>query len=221
MSGVGKAVLWVLVLGAIAIVGVAGILLLVGVDKYNTLVSLHEKANEGRSHFAAAINTASEKMKAVWALASQEGILEKETYVGVAKARSAYDGAQQTYEAAARNPSTSILDLMTRGAALGQALVNVRVAFEAYPQLRTSETYQKAMVAVEEGFNEIKTALDDWIHLCRAYNVERRSFPTRWFAATFFGPEFPDHVVYYEGGIQAPEQIKVTADELNPDAKKP
>ncbi len=221
MSSLGKTVLLLLVLGAIGIVLVAGILLAAGVNRYNALVSLHEKANEGRSHFAAAINTASEKMKAVWALASQEGILEKETYVGVAKARSAYAEAQQTCEAAAKDPSTSVLDLMTRGAALGQALVNVRVAFEAYPQLRTSETYQKTMVAVEEGFNEIKTALDDWINLCRAYNVERRSFPTRWFAAAVFGPEFPDHIAYYEGGIQAPEQAKVTADELNPDARKP
>ena len=75
--------------------------------------------------------------------------------------------------------------------------------------------------AVDEGFNEIKTALDDWIGLCRAYSVERRSFPTRWLAGTFFGPGFPDHIAYYEGGIQAPERIKVTADELNPGAKKP
>jgi LemA protein len=221
MSGVGKVVLGVVVVALVAIVLVAGVLLVVGVGRYNALVSLHEKANEGRSRFAAAINTASEKMKAVWAMASQEGILEKETYVGVAKARSAYDAAQQAYEATDKNPASSVLDLMTRGAALGQALVNVRVAFEAYPQLRTSETYQKAMVAVEEGFNEIKTALDDWIGLCRGYNVERRSFPTRWLAAAFFGSEFPEHIAYYEGGIQAPEQIKVTADELNPAAKKP
>jgi LemA protein len=220
MIGSGKIVVLVVGLVIVAVL-VAGVILVgVGVSKYNTLVMLHERANEGKSRFAAALNTASEKMKSVWAMAQQEGILEKETYVGVAKARAAFDESRQAYETAAKSPSSSILDLTTRAAAFGQALVNVRVAFEAYPQLRTSETYQKGMVAVEEGFNEIKTALDDWIGLCRAYNTERRSFPTTWFASTFFGDQFPDRIAYYEGGIKQPEQIKITADELNP-AKRP
>jgi hypothetical protein len=151
-------------------------------------------------------------------LADQEGILETETYVGVAKARAGFEDARQAYDAAAKDPASSILDLTSRAAALGQSLLNVRVAFEAYPQLRTSETYQKAMAAVEEGFNEIKTALDDWIGLCRAYNQRRRSFPTNWYAATFFGPEFSEHIAYYEGGLAEPEQIKLEADKLNPRA---
>jgi hypothetical protein len=224
MSGTGKflaagaGLIVVLVIAAALITG--GILLAVGVSKYNALVSLHERSNEGKSRVAAAVNTASEKMKAVWAMAQQEGLLEKDTYVGVAKARSAFDQSRQEYETAARSPASSILDLTSRAAAFGQALVNVRVAFEAYPQLRTSQTYQKAMVAVEEGFNEIRTALDDWIGLCRAYNVERRSFPTAWFAAAFFPDQFPERIAYYEGGIKQPEQIKITADELNP-APKP
>lgn len=200
----------------LAIVGIV-----IGIGKYNTLVRLHERANEGKSRFAAAVNTCSEKMKSVWTLADQEGILEKETYVGVAKARAAFDEAKQKYDAAAKDPSASLLDLTTRAAGFGQALVNVRVAFEAYPQLRTSETYQKAMVAVEQGFNEIKTALDDWIGQCRAYNVERRSFPTTWLAPIFFGKGFPDKIEYYEGGIAEPEQVKIKAEDLNPRAKTP
>jgi LemA protein len=221
MSGSAKVVLGVVVLAVIAVAVLAVVAIGVGVSKYNTLVGLHERANEGRSRFAAAVNTASEKMKSVWALAEQEGILEKETYMGVAKARSGYTEARQAFDAVAARPDASILDLTTRGAALGQSLINVRVAFEAYPQLRTSETYQKAMIAVQEGFNEIKTALDDWIAVCRAYNTERRSFPTSWFASSFFGPEFPERIAYYEGGIKEPEQVKVKADDLNPSPKKP
>ena len=38
------------------------------------------------------------------------------------------------------------------GTSYWQALVNIRVAFEAYPQLRTTETYQKAMASMEEGY---------------------------------------------------------------------
>ena len=76
------------------------------------------------------------------------------------------------------------------------------------------------MAAVEEGFNEIKTALDDWITLCRNYNTYRRSFITNWFTGTF-GWEFPSKIAYYEGGIKEPEQIKVTTEELNPKANTP
>lgn len=186
--------------------------------KYNGLVSRHESTNEGKSKFAAAVNTCSQKMKSVWALASQEGILEKETYVGVAKARSAYEEAEKAFAQAKGDKSKSILDLTKLGAGFGEALLNIRVAFEAYPALRTTETYQKAMAAVEEGFNEIKTALDDWIVLCKNYNSYRRALVTTWFAKKW--DQFPDRIAYYEGGIREPEQLKVTAEELNPITQK-
>ncbi|OPZ97048.1 MAG: LemA family protein [Planctomycetes bacterium ADurb.Bin412] len=185
--------------------------------KYNHLVGLQEKTNEGRSRFAAAVNTCSQKMKSVWAMADQEGILEKETYTGVAKARSAYDESEKAFQQAKEEKSASVMDLTKLGAGFGQALVNVRIAFEAYPQLRTTETYQKAMAAVEEGFNEIKTALDDWIGLCQNYNRYRRTLFTNWFASAFSWP-FPPQIAYYEGGIKEPEQWKITTEELNPKA---
>jgi len=207
---------WKVLVPLIVIVVIIAVIFgLVYMTKYNSLVNLQERTNEGRSKFAAAINTCSQKMKSVWALADQEGILEKETYTEVAKARSAYDGAEKAYEKARDDKATSIMDLTKLGAGLGQALVNVRVAFEAYPQLRTTETYQKAMAAVQEGFNEIKTALDDWITVCKDYNRYRRFLVTDWFASGFRW-SFPSQIDYYEGGIKSPEQLKVTTEELNP-----
>jgi LemA protein len=204
------------VLALVLIVIVVGAIFgLTYIGKYNGLVNRHEGTNEGRAKFVAAVNTCSQKMKSVWTLADQEGILEKETYVSVAEARSAYENAKQAFETAQADTTTSTQDLTKLGASFGRSLLNVRVAFEAYPQLRTSETYQKAMAAVEEGFNEIKTALDDWITLCKGYNAYRRSFVTNWFAGRF-GWDFPDKIAYYEGGIEEPEQLKVTTEELNP-----
>lgn len=185
-------------------------------SKYNGLVNRQEAANLGKSKVAAAVNTCSQKMKSVWALADQEGILEKETYVNVAKARSAFEEAKKEFEQTKDDKSKSIFDLTKLGTAFGQALVNVRVAFEAYPQLRTTETYQKAMAAVEEGFNQINTALNDWIKLCRDYNQYRRSLVTNWFAKNW--PQFLESIAYYEGGIKEPEQLKVITEELNPRA---
>ena len=201
----------------IIVVG-AGVFFLTYVSKYNNLVNLQERTNEGKSKFAAAINTCSQKMKSVWALADQEGILEKETYIEVARARAAYDTAEKEYEKARDEKSSSIMDLTKLGADFGKSLINVRVAFEAYPQLRTTETYQKAMAAVEEGFNEIKTALDDWITLCKDYNKYRKSLITDWLASKFTW-DFPKQIAYYEGGIKEPEKIKVMSDELNPRTK--
>ena len=188
------------------------------VSAYNGLVKRQENVNQGRSRFAAALNTCTQKMKAVWTMADQEGTLEKETYVAIAKARAGYDEANKEVDAA-QKPQGSVLDLTKAGADLGRALVNVRVAFEAYPTLKTSEVYQKAMVAVEEGYNEIKTSLDDWISVCRDYNTYRRSFVTNFFANTFFGDKFPERIAYYEGGIKEPEQMKIPAEDLNPKAR--
>lgn len=206
------AILIIVVLGA-------GLYGLVYWSTYNGLVSKQESTNEGKSKFASAVNMCSQKMKSVWTLADQEGILEKESYVGVARARAGLDEAKKEFEQAQENKSKSVLDLTKLGANFGQALVNVRVAFEAYPQLRTTETYQKAMNAVQEGFNEIKTALDDWITLCKDYNQTRRSLVTSWFAKGW--PQFPESIAYYEGGIKEPEQVKVTTEDLNPRASKP
>lgn len=214
MNAIGK-----ILLALVIIVVVVAIVFGIGyIQKYNNLVNLQERTNEGKSKFAAAINACSQKMESVWALADQEGILEKETYTEVAKARSAYNETQQAFEKAREDKASSIMDLTKLGSNFGQALVNVRVAFEAYPQLRTTETYQKAMAAVEEGFNEIKTALDDWITLCKDYNRYRRSLVTNWFASGF-GWNFPNQIAYYEGGIKEPEQLKVTSEELNPKSK--
>jgi LemA protein len=205
-----------LVIIAIVIV-IAAVFAITYISKYNGLVNRHEGTNEGRAKFVAAVNTCSQKMKSVWTLADQEGILEKETYVGVAEARSTYENARKAFETAEKDKATPTADLTKLGAQFGRSLVDVRVAFEAYPQLRTSETYQKAMAAIEEGFNVIKTALDDWITLCKSYNAYRRSFVTNWLASRFAW-DFPDKIAYYEGGIKEPEQLEVTTEELNPKA---
>lgn len=208
MKALGAVLLTIVVVGLLYVVAYW--------SKYNGLVDRQESANLGKSKVAAAVNTCSEKMKSVWALADQEGILEKETYINVAKARSAFEEARKEFEQTKDDKSKSIFDITKLGTAFGQALVNVRVAFEAYPQLRTTETYQKAMAAVEEGFNQINTALNDWIKLCKDYNQFRRSLVTNWFAKSW--SQFPDSIAYYEGGIKEPEQLKVTTEELNPRA---
>jgi hypothetical protein len=187
-------------------------------SKYNNLVVKNESANAGKSQFASAINNCSQKMKAVWTLADQEGLLEKETYLGVAKARSGLSSAEEEFDKAKQEKSSSIFDLTKLAVNYGQAVVNVRVAFEAYPNLRTTETYQKAMTAVQEGYNEIKTALDDWIILVKSYNSDRKGLVTNFFCSAF-GWDFPESIAYYDGGIKAPEQFKLDANELNPRSK--
>jgi len=207
-----KIVLSVILIVVVVLAVVVGMMYL---GRYNTLVNLQERVNEGKSRVASAVNMSSQKMKSVWALADQEGILEKETYTGVAQARSGYEASQKEFAKANSSGKASILDMTKLGTSYGQALVNVRVAFEAYPQLRTTETYQKAMASVEEGYNEIKTALDDWIGQIRGYNQYRRSLVTNMFA-NIFGWEFPKRIQYYEGGIKEPEQIQVPSEGINP-----
>ena len=84
-----------------------------------------------------------------------------------------------------------------------QSALAVRVQIEAYPVIRSVDTYSQAMRSLEEGTNEIKTALDDWIVLIQRFNTYRKSFWVGLLAGVFSGKfsAFPMEHEYYKGPI--------------------
>jgi len=80
----------------------------------------------------------------------------------------------------------------------------IRVQLEAYPVIKSVDTYNQAMRGVEEGINEIKTALDDWIMSIKTYNTYRKSFWVDIIANIFSGKfsVFPKEYKYYEGPVE-------------------
>jgi hypothetical protein len=197
-------VLIVIVILAISIVSSA-----VGV--WNKLNQKFQMVEGGKSHYSAALNTCTEKIKGVWEIANQYMEHESETFIKVAEARSGYDAAREAFEkAAAEGKDTE--ELTKAGAGVVQAAMAFRIQVEAYPQLRAAETSQENMRNMEASVNEIKTALDDWVVTIRDYNTYRGSaWPS---LLGGFMKKFPASIKYYEGEIQ-----KLDVDDLNPEKR--
>jgi hypothetical protein len=195
-------VIFILVIVAVAVS-------LSAVRVWNTLNRDYQMVEGGKSHYSAALNTCTEKIKGVWEIANQYMKHESETFIAVAQARSGYDAARETFEkAAAEGGSTE--ELTKAGTDVVRAAMAFRIQVEANPQLRAVETAQENMRNMESSVNEIKTALDDWVVTIKEYNTYRGSaWPS---IVGGFMKKFPSGIKYYEGEI-----TKLDINELNPE----
>lgn len=204
-------------LGVIA--GCLGVLLLIGLvlfgwyaGTYNTLNTKLQAVDGAKSHYGAALDTCTQKIKGVWTIANQYLEHESSTFQGVAQARSGYDKAAEMYEKIAANPNASQDQLTQAGSGVYQAALQFRIQVEAYPQLKGSETSKQSMASLEVSVNEIKTALDDWIQGIKDYNTFRGSLGPSIIGGLM--PRFPAKIDYYEGKTES-----LDMDSLNPQKK--
>ena len=189
------------------------------VGVHNTLNQEYQGVRGGRSHYGAALDLVPEKIKGVWDLSEQYLDHESDTFKMVSAARSGLLKSVDDFKSAEAG-GASDTDMIKKGQGVRdmfnkfkEASLAVNVQIEAYPQLRGAETTKNAMRTVEEGVNEIKTALDDWIAAIESYNRYRgNAWPS--IIGGFFG-KFPSEIPYYEG-----ERTKLDIDELNPKNKK-
>jgi LemA protein len=203
-------------LGTLIVIGAIAVILLLfvlsGVGVWNSLNRNLQSVNGAQSHYSAALNTCTEKIKGVWEIANQYMTHESETFKAVAEARSGYTAAAESFSKA-MSDGKGAEALTKSGADAARAAFAFRLQVEAYPQLRASETSQQNMRNLEEAVNEIKTALDDWISAIKTYNIYRGS---AWPAILGnFMTKFPAEIKYYEGEVK-----KLNVEELNPENKK-
>jgi LemA protein len=204
-AGIGIAVVAIII--AIIVIGVASST--IGV--WNKLNTYNQAVEGGKSHYSAALNTCTEKIKGVWEIANQYMKHESETFIAVTQARSGYDAAREAFEkASAEGKDTE--ELTKAGSEVVKAALAFRVQIEAYPQLRAVETSQENMRNMEVSVNEIKTALDDWIVTIKNYNTYRGSaWPS---VVGNFMKKYPSQIKYFEGEVQ-----KLDVNSLNPEKK--
>ena len=134
----------------------------------------------------------------------------------MAEARSGFLKAKEGFEQL-KNSGASSSDLIKNAQIATKMFTDfqsaaglaVNVQIERYPELRGAETTQQAMRTLEEGVNEIKTALDDWISAIKDYNTYRgRLWPTIWGGLM---SKFPSEIEYYVGEVK-----KLDIQSLNP-----
>ncbi len=180
-----------------------------GVGVWNRLNRDYQAVEGSKSHYSAALNTCTEKIKGVWEITNQYMKHESETFMAVARARSGYEAARQAFEkAAAEGKGTE--ELTKAGTEVVSAAMAFRIQVEAYPELRAVQATQENIRNMESSVNEIKTALDDWIVTIRKYNTYRGSaWPS---VVGGFMRKFPSEIKYYEGEVKV-----LNVNELNPE----
>ena len=89
---------------------------------------------------------------------------------------------------------------------LGSALSRLFVVVENYPQLRSSESFNRLMDELSGTENRIAVERQRYNEAVQAYNVSRRSFPSN-ITASIFG--FKDEYPLYEAPAAAQQVPKV------------
>ncbi|SYZ73423.1 hypothetical protein TRIP_C21541 [Candidatus Zixiibacteriota bacterium] len=204
LFGLGIVVVLIIIAGAIITFSVVGV--------WNNLNRNYQAVEGAKSHYSAALNTCTEKIKGVWDIADQYMAHESETFKAVAEARSGYKAAADAYEKAL-SEGKDTEDLTKTGAEVVRTAMAFRIQVEAYPQLQAVQTSQENMRNMEVAVNEIKTALDDWVTAIKDYNTYRGS---AWASIVGgFMKKFPTDIKYYEGEIKT-----LNVEDLKPESNK-
>lgn len=176
--------------GIVAIVVIAGLLL---IPSYNKFVSLQEDVNQS---YAQVENQLQRRLDLIPNLVNTvKGFTahEKEVIGEIADARSKLAGARGPEEQAAANDELS--------GALGRLLVVV----ENYPELKANENYRQLMDELAGTENRISVARQDYNDIVSQYNRQVKRFPGRLVATIF---NF-DEQEYFRADEAAKEPPKV------------
>lgn len=181
----------------LVIVGVVAVVILGfvswGSGKYNGAVAEQEKVNEQWGSVQAAYQRRADLVPNLVATVKGAAENEKEILVKVTQARAGIVNAKtpEDLELAGREINTAI-----------------NLAFEAYPQIRSTENFQDLQSQLEGTENRINVARDRFNEAVRNYNTYVRGFFTRialnWFGG---GEDFSVRQGFSaaEGSDQAPE----------------
>jgi LemA protein len=118
---------------------------------------------------------------------------EKDVFGAIADARAKMAGAQ--------TPGDKIAAANAESTALGRLFV----VMEAYPQLKSNETFATLMSQLEGTENRLSTERGRYNDLVRAYDTSRKQFPANITAKMFGFKEYP----YYEVPKEAKAVPKV------------
>lgn len=179
---------------------------------YNTLQSKQQNVKAKWANIESQLQRRADLIPNLFEAAKAAGIQEQEVFGEIAAARSRLlnaTGAQPQGESGDKTPEQkqAVIDANNSfGATLGRLLV----LQEAYPNLRSSESFQKFQDSLEGTENRISIAREDYNTAVQDYNTTRGNFPTVISAKLFgFGPE-----PFFKAEEAAKQVPKADADSL-------
>ena len=191
---------------SVILVGIMLIALTASGCGYNTLTTKRETVKGQWANVEAQIQRRADMINNLVEAAKMAGIQEQEVFGKIADARSRLlnattqspqgEGGDKTPE-----QKQAVIDAANSfGATLGRLLV----LQEAYPQLRSNESFMKLQDEIAGTENRIATARNDYNGAVQDYNTTRARFPTV-ISAKLFGFTEEPYFKAEEGARQVPQ----------------
>ncbi|MDB6092229.1 MAG: hypothetical protein JWN85_5013 [Gammaproteobacteria bacterium] len=130
---------------------------------------------------------------------------EQQVLIGVTEARARAGSIQVTPEVL--NDPAAFAKFQAVQGELTQALKNLMVVTEAYPQLKSDANFRDLQAQLEGTENRITVARNRYIDSVRSFNTTVRSFPTNLTAKMFDFQVKPNFTVANEQAIAVPPTV--------------
>jgi LemA protein len=179
---------------------------------YNTLVSKQQNVKEKWSNVESQLQRRADLLPNTFEAARAASIQEQEVFGQIADARSRLlnaTSAQPQGENGDKSPEQkqAVIDAANSfGGTIGRLLSLA----EAYPELRSTESFKKVQDAVEGTENRIQVAREDYNAAVKDYNTSRGQFPMVIAAKMYGFKEEP----YFQAQPGATEAPKINGDTL-------
>ncbi len=184
---------------------------------YNTLTTKHENVKSKWAGVETQLQRRGDLLNNVAEAAKMAGVQEQEVFGQIAKARSQLlNATQQTPQGESGDKSPeqkqAVIDAANSfGATVGRLLV----LQEAYPTLRSNESFMKLQDEVAGTENRVATARNDYNVAVQDYNTSRAQFPTVIGAKLYGFKEEP----YFKADETAKQVPQLNANSLRPTTK--
>jgi LemA protein len=182
---------------------------------YNTLTAKQQNVKEKWANIESQLQRRADLIPNTFEAARASSIQEQEVFGQIAEARSRLLNATREAPKGENGDKTpeqkqAVIDAANSfGGTVGRLLSLA----EAYPQLRSTEAFQKVQTVLEGTENRISVAREDYNASVKDYNTARSSFPTV-ISAKMYG--FKDEP-YFRAEEGAREAHKINADSLRRD----
>lgn len=173
---------------------------------YNTLQSKQQNVKAKWANVESQLQRRADLIPNLFEAAKAAGVQEQEVFNNIANARSRLLNATSAAPAGENGDKTpeqkqAVIDANNSfGGTIGRLLSLT----EAYPNLRSSESFQKFQDSLEGTENRIATSRNDYNNAVQDYNTTRGSFPTV-IGAKIYGFKEEPYFKADEGSKQAPK----------------
>lgn len=161
------------------------LLLIIGwfVGTYNGLVSSDENVNAKWANVQSAYQRRADLIPNLVATVQGAAAFEKETQTKIAELRTGAAAAQQAMKAAQTPTEIDAASQQVEASIAGFKALNINV--EAYPQLRSVESFLSLQDELAGTENRVKVERDNFNQAVKDYNIKVRRFPSNIVAGMF------------------------------------